>query len=588
MLQIEFTHPLTALIGPNGTNKTSILRAIEGSTDYVGLGATMFSTDLDQIENDRQQVVHGYMSAGYGRIVEAIKSRIRARGAKSAGRAFDPDYFEPSRPIISAGMSPMPSHSDYPEDSPDRTRTRWKAIDKKVLYLDFRTEISAFDKYFHHGPSENDRSNQQRKDRIRKWSRRLAAAFDSRLSSDVYFGSERIWEGPFEATPAELAVISSILGRVYSQITFIRHNYFKPSGLDSPGWTVRMVSGNLRYSEAFAGSGEFAITMMVRQILQAAPSTLILLDEPEVSLHPRAQNALLAFLRDQIKKKKHQVIFATHSPEMVRTLPASAIKVLDINPATGKVFLTAQATEPRDAFVRLGIEADDVLSIYVEDQLAKKLVERAIRPLTAEAKQRLRILPMGGASNILVHFVPMMAKSGQNRTLVLLDGDQNRGAIPLPETIATSEYSTRLRTLCDGDPMLLVDGGDDPRVRAKKVEAEQILLRWMHHNVRYLPGFDCPEVLLAEIAGLEPTYSSDTDRGVRAKEAKLFWRTRTSDMLDLESGVHPRAYQIEANQEQVLATVGTSHLTLSSIRDVVRSFLDNPGRANVNTESKGR
>ena len=571
MLEIDFTHPITALIGPNGTNKTAILRALQGCPDQTSVGMSWFSTNLDPI-NDGHRFVHGYYSNGFGKTVEAIKMRISAKGAKSAHRRIDRDYFEPSRPILSAGMEPMPSNEEYPESSPDRTQTRWKAIDKKVLYLDFRTEVSAFDKYFHHGPVENDASTQQRKDRIRQWSGRLALAFENSLKSDEYFTKERILTSPFDASQSELDAISDILGRKYDRIRFVRHNYFHPPGLNSPGWTVRMSSGGLRYSEAFAGSGEYAVAMIVHRISNAEECSLILLDEPEVSLHPRAQKVLLTFLADQVKRKKHQIIFASHSPDMIRSLPPDAIKVLDLNPTTNKVFLTSTMTNAHDAFVRLGIAPTNRLTIHVEDDLAEMIILRALRPLSPETLSQLRITILGGASKILQQFVPAMAKSQETKVLVILDGDQDRLPIPNPEECPPATFTSTLEKICKGKPLIFVDGGNDPNHVNKIAAAEKELLTWMHRYLRYLPGGGCPEVLLGSILGLDLTDLANSPADPK-NAAKEYWREEARVHFDRESSWDPGAAEISTYQRLKLAEVDPNHETLANIRNMILPYL---------------
>lgn len=572
MTQIEFSYPITALVGPNGTNKTSILRAIEGSTDYVGLGNTWFSTDLDPIDStNRHQVVHGYLSAGYGQIVEAIKIRIRAAGAKSAGKKIDPDYFEPSRPLRSAGMTPMPPLDRYASSNSDRTKTRWKAIDKAVLYLDFRTQISAFDKFFHHGPIGDDESTQQRKDRIRRWSARLALAFSQGLSSDTYFGSERIIEGPTSATENELAAISEILGREYVNLTYVKHKYFKLPGQNSASWTVRMTTANLRYSEAFAGSGEFAAAMLVREVLRAKPKTLILLDEPEVSLHPAAQRAVVKFLTEQVKLRKHQVVFATHSPEMIRELPANAIKTLDLDANTGKVVLVAQETLAQDAFVRLGSTADDHLDIHVEDVLASLIIERALSNMNKDGRSRIQIRIMGGSKRILNHYIPALAKAGITDSIVVLDGDENRGLIPHPDKIPTSSLEHILKTICGGDPSIYADGNRS-KGTVNSDGARRELLEWMHSHLVYLPGKSCPEVLLLELSPDEADRHEAKTIGSAA--AKALWAKRAAESLGREHPSGASAEEIKFFQEQFLAGIDAEHRMLSELRDTITDLLE--------------
>lgn len=70
-------------------------------------------------------------------------------------------------------MAPMPST----KISTNQLRTRWKAIDKNVIYLDFRATISAFDKFFYH----SDFHTYPKKDYLRKRSQMLKDIIDNDL-----------------------------------------------------------------------------------------------------------------------------------------------------------------------------------------------------------------------------------------------------------------------------------------------------------------------------------------------------------------------------------------------------------------------
>lgn len=48
-LKIDFDFPITALVGPNGTNNSLILRAIQGLPGNENLGVYEFSTSTDPI-----------------------------------------------------------------------------------------------------------------------------------------------------------------------------------------------------------------------------------------------------------------------------------------------------------------------------------------------------------------------------------------------------------------------------------------------------------------------------------------------------------------------------------------------------------
>src|SRR5699024_7755708 len=160
----------------------------------------------------------------------------------------------------------------------------------------------------------------------------------------------------------KVEIISDILGRPYKTIRLIEHALFT----NNKASTVILESHSLNYSEAFAGSGEFAVTILVNQIVNAPTASLILLDEPEVSLHPAAQFKLMSFLNKICLKNKHQIVISTHSSSIVSQLPKEAIKLFNLNSNSGKVSIVENVS-PEEAFFTLG----DRLSkktIFVEDK----------------------------------------------------------------------------------------------------------------------------------------------------------------------------------------------------------------------------
>jgi predicted ATPase len=52
---------------------------------------------------------------------------------------------------------------------------------------------------------------------------------------------------------------------------------------------------------------------------------LTLIDEPEISLHPTLQHALVHHLRAYAREAAGQVILATHSLEIVEALPGATL-----------------------------------------------------------------------------------------------------------------------------------------------------------------------------------------------------------------------------------------------------------------------
>lgn len=63
---------------------------------------------------------------------------------------------------------------------------------------------------------------------------------------------------------------------------------------------------------AFAGHGSRQIISVITQLFWAAPDSLIMIEEPEISLHPESQVKLGALFADAIKEGK-QIMISTHS-----------------------------------------------------------------------------------------------------------------------------------------------------------------------------------------------------------------------------------------------------------------------------------
>jgi hypothetical protein len=551
--RIDFDYPVTALVGPNGTNKTAILRALQGCPDQFNIGLYWFSTDLDPIAGitpkDRHRFIYGYFAPSVGRVVEVIKSRIASE---------DPDYFEPARPILADGMERMPRATD--PLPPERTRTRWRAIKKSVIYLDFRSELSAFDKFFYQSPfTRRITSLVEKKRVIRQRSHHLALSLDGRTSYKLY-GTERIIAPVQELEPAQVAVVSRILGREYDSIKILYHRFFNVDG-----YSVLLRAPHLRYSEAFAGSGEFAVTMLVRGIVEAPECSLILLDEPEVSLHPGAQRGLIDYIREQAKLGRHQFVISTHAPEIVRDLPSQAIKVFQEDPLDGKIELIAQASSYSEAFFRLGVPTTGEKRIYVEDTLARSIINRAVRLLGEAVYQRLeiQILP-GGAGAIQTRLIPSLALSDTD-CLVFLDGDQRVNEARSSDEIADSDLSEVARKILNGNPQLSMSGGAGGHSPEEEHRQLRAIIGWVQDHVAYLPGED-PESLLLDLLGEE-----QPDGGSAA--AKREWEARARKALGRAEYENLSAFDILQEQERALAKVASDAEALQIISNRVKQFL---------------
>lgn len=494
--QIDFSFPVTVIVGPNGTNKSSIIRALYGCPGSNNVGNFWFSSHIDPInesnsDGGRNSFIYGFHNRYFNKNIEVIKTRIK--------RDDDPDYWEPSRPLTTLGMESMPDIIDGDDlDEQGRSQTRWKAIDKNVVYLDFRSILSAYDKYFYHGDiKRKETSYKQKKKFIRNRSLHLKRAIDEKSESFIYFIERVINKENLSLSKKDCEDISEILQRDYTSIKLIRHNLYR-----SDGYTCLMTSKNKVYSEAFAGSGEFSVVRLVYEFNRAPEASLVLLDEPEVSLHPGAQKRLIRFILDNVKHKKHQVVISSHSPAIVRELPPAAIKVLTVNNLSGEIELIKQESLPEEAFFSLGEPTHGKKTIIVEDMLAQAIMKKVIRSLGEALAKTVEVKYYPGGSDVMwSHYSVAFSAENRNDILIVFDGDVKNDAWNdvdisiLPalkkeklDALAKSLTGTAIKVYCDG-------GATGANIEQMENQLRSFI-RWITKNVAFLPGDGTPEELI--------------------------------------------------------------------------------------------
>jgi energy-coupling factor transporter ATP-binding protein EcfA2 len=513
-VRIDFSFPVTALVGINGSGKTSALNALYGAPMRQSTGDYWFSTKVDPIEEGEgslNRFIYGHYNSGYKQIVETRKARVR----KFRNGKMDPNYWEPTKESPGDGMVIPNIPPNKKIDG--RSQDRWNPVTRKVLYINFRKELSAFDKYFYFGKDPADsvtraalnakrtgkavssRRIMNKMDQVRQDAGLLARVIASGNTSEMSRNRKIATENRL-LTLDELKMVSFILGRDYVEARWIRHRLFKGDG----GVSIIFKTKFGRYSEAFAGSGEVAVASCVVQAMTAAKGTLLLLDEPEVSLHPGAQERLLAFLAQMARTNQLQVVFSTHSPHLIGELPDDAIKTFYQLP--DGTFGVIPATHPYAAFRRLGLTHGAEVLVLVEDRLARGVVRQAVSLIEDEAARELFKVEyvQGGASSILNSRIPVLMERTGN-VLVLLDGDQRKVAeVQDPDTIPAAQNNTLEQVIFDqvgAKPTLLIDGGSGGGNDAQKVIFRRNYLRWAHDNLKYIPS-TCPEELVLRAAGL--------------------------------------------------------------------------------------
>ncbi|MGF6556417.1 putative ATPase [Pseudomonas sp. S30_BP2TU TE3576] len=499
--ELDFPFALTALVGANGIGKSSVLHALYGMPDGQSTAKYWFATAVDPIEvkvvRDPPRYVYGHWHEGVNGIVETRKARIHSKA-----RAYE--YWEPTKVSKNDGMSDMPT-KEYDRKSTDR----WNPVVREVVYINSKFNIGAFDRNFNFGDKDD---NQTEKYAEMQWgANKLRRAIDNNIQSwNLGGGRERIFENRM-LKKEELDAISLILGRSYSSARLIKHSLYPTQrGKD----TSVIFERELQYSEAFAGSGEISVVSIVTRVLSAPKYSLILLDEPETSLHPGAQKELLAFLLQQILKKHLQIVISTHAIDFIEDLPENAIKVFEDNGQAKTRIINSSS--PYIALNRLGRALEKKKTILVEDAMAKIVVERAAQNLHEGDRNALdiRICP-GGADAILSLQVPAMLQAG-SKIFAYLDGDKKKTSTFSKRKKITPDMHADLPDIIKKEvgssPRFTKNGGNDRKgIQEQQTENHLSYLDWMNSYLEYIP-LCCPDAIIYEcLTGSKSNFTKSAD-----------------------------------------------------------------------------
>ncbi|WP_437953398.1 AAA family ATPase [Sorangium sp. So ce296] len=221
--------------------------------------------------------------------------------------------------------------------------------------------------------------------------------------------------------------LSYVLGRSYSNARFAK-----------PDVNEKRVVGLLKrdfgeISQFHQGAGEDT-TLDLLQALQEVPNnSLVIIDEVEASLHPRAQRRLVKFILEFCRLKRTQVILSTHSPYVLEELPPEARVLLVPTPDGPDVLY---GISPEFALTRLDELVHPEAYVYVEDRTAEAWLREIIaqHPEGASLLARIRISPVGPANVVRMMGGLAQARKLPHKAIAVVDGDTdaNLGCIKLP------------------------------------------------------------------------------------------------------------------------------------------------------------
>ncbi|RJX36265.1 MAG: ATP-binding cassette domain-containing protein [Desulfurivibrio sp.] len=227
--------------------------------------------------------------------------------------------------------------------------------------------------------------------------------------------------------------LSHVLGRDYKKARFATSDVDakRQVGLLEREW------GEL--SQFHQGAGEDATLDLFRTLQGLPENSMLLVDEVEASLHPRAQRRLTRFLLWLARHRRIQAIITTHSPFVLQELPQEA-RILLLPGPQGLSIVYGISTE--FAMSRLDDEVHPDLHVFLEDREAETLLREilASSEVTAKLLHRIDMSPVG-PSNV-VAMLGSLAKAGKlpYKAVAVVDGDHpDQNCLSLPGTLAPEQ-----------------------------------------------------------------------------------------------------------------------------------------------------
>ena len=207
---------------------------------------------------------------------------------------------------------------------------------------------------------------------------------------------------------------SRILGNKYEDVFF--------QGVESATRTAELGMASrlgATYSENNMGFGEGRVIHTIRLLESCPMQSLIVLEEPETSLHEYAQYEFAKYLMDVCSRRGHQIVFSTHSSTIIKALPPEGRKMLSRSKEGVHVYDRLSSIHLRNALTE-GKEGH--LIVCVEDVFAQSLLREIVRSKDTELLKRIKVQPFGDAKAVQ-GAVSVLRESGVN-AIGIRDGDQ--------------------------------------------------------------------------------------------------------------------------------------------------------------------
>lgn len=180
-------------------------------------------------------------------------------------------------------------------------------------------------------------------------------------------------------------------------------------------------SVSAEYSENHMGCGEGRLLKLVDALENAPNMSLFVIEEPETALHQSAQHKLSEYFLDVCLRKRHQIIFTTHSTEVLSALPPQARKYIERQKNNTLVVNNATIALLNN---RLSGGHYKGLTIVTEDKFAEQCLIEILRKFKHEMLEHCSVVGLDIGFAEIKEYVKNSRKCGFDVCGVLDENDK--------------------------------------------------------------------------------------------------------------------------------------------------------------------
>lgn len=162
---------------------------------------------------------------------------------------------------------------------------------------------------------------------------------------------------------------------------------------------------NSYYSEKNFSLGELCVLKLLRQLEKCPNGALVLIDELELALHPRAQIRLFEHLQEMSKDKGLTTIFSTHSVNLIKTAQRQCIHFIE---RIGDTTTLHAGCFPTFVLGQISFQEENSpdIVVFVEDERAQGIVDEFVRHVIIEKyankpRPSVVVVPIGTIQSVI-------------------------------------------------------------------------------------------------------------------------------------------------------------------------------------------